>query len=41
LARCAALARFGVSDEAVEAGEVRTLHNAIEPNEEFDVSPAA
>jgi hypothetical protein len=41
LARCAALARFGASDEEVEAGEVRALHSVIGPNEEFDVSPAA
>ncbi|MCW5633545.1 MAG: hypothetical protein KIT17_09425 [Rubrivivax sp.] len=41
LARCAALARFGVSDEELEAGEVRAPGNLITPDEEFDVSPAA
>ena len=40
LARCAALHRFGVSDDEVAAGEVRSGEAAIYPEDEFEVSPA-
>ncbi len=40
LARCAALSRYGVSEDEVEAGEIRVRGTAIYPDEEFEVSPA-
>jgi hypothetical protein len=39
LARCAALSRFGASEEEVAAGEVRSPESAIFPEEDFGVSP--
>jgi hypothetical protein len=41
LARCAALSRFGVSEDEIAAGEVQSQGSAIYPNENFEVSPAA
>ncbi|WP_406625404.1 hypothetical protein [Acidovorax sp. SDU_ACID1] len=40
LARCAALSRYGVSEDEVEAGGVRPRGEAIYPDEAFEVSPA-
>lgn len=40
LARCAALSRYGVSDEDLEMGGIRSRGEAIYPDEEFDVVPA-
>ncbi|MCL6509841.1 MAG: hypothetical protein K6U78_04055 [Anaerolineae bacterium] len=39
-ARCAALSRYGVTDEEIEAGEVADQERAILPDDDFDVSPA-
>ena len=39
LARCAALHRFGVSDEELAAGEVDADGFVILPDDEFEVSP--
>lgn len=39
LARCAALSRFGVGEEEIAAGEVRSPAGVILPNEDFGVSP--
>lgn len=39
LARCAALSRYGLSDDEVEADGVRPRGAAIYPDEAFDVSP--
>lgn len=39
LARCAALSSYGVSEDEVEAGEVRERGMAIYPDEDFEVSP--
>lgn len=39
LARCAALSRYGLSEDEVEAGGVRSRGAAIYPDEDFDVSP--
>ncbi|WP_298434855.1 hypothetical protein [Ottowia sp.] len=41
LARCAALARYGVSEEEIAAGEVGAKDSAIYPDDEFGVVPAA
>jgi hypothetical protein len=40
LARCAALSRYGVTDEELASGDVRSSENAILPEDEFGVSPA-
>ena len=39
LARCAALSRFGVSDDGAEAGEGGPSDEAIHPDDEFELSP--
>lgn len=39
LARCAALSRFGVSEDEICAGEVRGRAMVIYPDEDFEVSP--
>ncbi|UEC01651.1 hypothetical protein [Burkholderia vietnamiensis] len=39
LARCAALSRYGVSEDEIEAGEFRERGTAIYPDEDFEVSP--
>lgn len=39
LARCAALSRFGASEDEVAAGEVRSPASVTLPNEDFGVSP--
>ena len=39
LARCAALSRFGVSDDEAEVGEGSPGDEAIHPDDEFEVSP--
>lgn len=39
LARCAALARFGVSEAEIASGEAGAPGSAIYPEENFDVSP--
>lgn len=41
LARCAALSRFGVEEEELEAAGIRLRREAIYPDEDFDVSPVA
>ncbi|AEF88849.1 hypothetical protein DelCs14_1826 [Delftia sp. Cs1-4] len=41
LARCAALSRYGVSDEELALGEVRPRGASIYPDEDFEVSPMA
>ena len=41
LARCAALSKYGVSDDEIAAGESRSPNQAIYPNNEFDVSLGA
>lgn len=41
LARCAALSRFGVAEDEVEAGGVRPRGAAIYPDDDFDVSSTA
>lgn len=41
LARCAALSKYGVSDDEIAAGESRSPNRAIYPNDEFDVSLGA
>ena len=38
LARCAALSRYGVSDEEIAAGERGSPDRAIYPDDEFSVS---
>jgi hypothetical protein len=38
LARCAALSRYGVSDEEIAAGEGHSPDRAIYPDDAFDVS---
>lgn len=40
LARCAALHRFGVSDEELAVGEADADGFVILPGDEFEVSPA-
>ena len=40
LARCAALSRFGVSEDEICAGEVRARAMVIYPDEDFEASPA-
>jgi len=40
LARCAALSRYGATDEEVASGEVRSVENAILPEDDFGVSIA-
>lgn len=40
LARCAALSRFGISEDELAAGDVRADWNVVLPDEDFDVSPA-
>lgn len=39
LARCAALSRFGVTEEEVESGEALSISGVIYPNEVFEVTP--
>lgn len=39
LARCAALSRYGVSDEELALGEVRPRGALIYPDEDFEVVP--
>jgi len=39
LARCAALSRFGVSDDELAAGEAQDGEDGILPDGDFDVSP--
>lgn len=41
LARCAALSRYGVSDDEIAAGEGPSPERAIYPDDEFDVSLGA
>ncbi|MBT9595970.1 MAG: hypothetical protein IV094_08305 [Vitreoscilla sp.] len=41
LARCAALSKYGVSDDEIAAGESRSPDRAIYPDDEFDVSLGA
>lgn len=41
LARCAALSRYGLSEDEVETGGVRPRGAAIYPDEDFEVSPAS
>lgn len=41
LARCAALSRYGVTEDEVALGEVRHRAAAIYPDEGFEVSPMA
>lgn len=40
LARCAALSRFGLSEDELEAGAICPRGMAIYPDEDFAVSPA-
>lgn len=40
LARCAALSRYGVSEDELDSGEVRSRGGSIYPDEEFEVLPA-
>ncbi|GAO20230.1 hypothetical protein ALISP_0050 [Alicycliphilus sp. B1] len=40
LARCAALSLYGVTEDEVDAGEVRVRGAPIYPDEDFEVSPA-
>ncbi len=40
MARCAALSRYGLSEDEVEAGGVGPRGAAIYPDEEFEVSVA-
>ena len=40
LARCAALSLYGVTEDEVDAGEVRERGAFIYPDEDFEVSPA-
>ena len=39
LARCAALSRYGLSEDEVETGGIQARGAAIYPDEGFDVSP--
>lgn len=39
LARCAALSRYGVTEDELAAGGVRLRGAAIYPDEDFEVSP--
>lgn len=39
-ARCAALSRYGVSDDELEAGEGGGAEVAILPDDDFEVRPA-
>ena len=39
MARCAALSRFGVGEDEIDAGEAAPRRVAIYPDEDFDVSP--
>ncbi|MFT3815578.1 MAG: hypothetical protein QM740_19780 [Acidovorax sp.] len=41
LARCAALSRYGVSEDELAMGEVRARGASIYPDEDFEVSPTA
>jgi len=41
LARCAALSRYGLSDDEAEATRRQPRGASIYPDEEFDVSPAS
>lgn len=41
LARCAALSRFGVGEDEIDAGEAPSRCVAIYPDDDFGVSPAA
>jgi hypothetical protein len=41
LARCAALSRFGVSEDEIAAEDVRLRSEAIHPGDDFEVSPSA
>ena len=41
MARCAALSRFGVGADEIDAGEARPRCVAIYPDDRFEVSPAA
>lgn len=40
LARCAALSRFGVSEDELASGEARDEAEAIFPDDDFEVLPA-
>lgn len=40
MARCAALSRFGVGEDEIEAGEAAPRHVAIYPDDDFEVSLA-
>lgn len=40
LARCAALSRFGVSEDELASGEARDGAEAIFPDDDFEVLPA-
>lgn len=39
LARCAALSRFGISDDELAAREAQVGEGGILPDDEFEVSP--
>lgn len=41
LARCNALAHYGVSEEEIAAGEAGSQDGSIHPDDEFDVVPAS
>ncbi|MDO9164893.1 MAG: hypothetical protein Q7U13_02180 [Rhodoferax sp.] len=41
MARCAALSRFGVGADEIDAGEAPPRCVAIYPDDNFEVSPAA
>lgn len=41
LARCAALSRYGVSEDELAVGEVRPRNASIYPDEDFEVFPVA
>lgn len=41
MARCAALSRFGVGADEIDAGEAPPRSVAIYPDDDFEVSPAA
>lgn len=41
MARCAALSRFGVDEDEIDAGEAPSRCVAIYPDDDFEVSPAA
>ena len=40
MARCAALSRFGVDEDEIDAGEFPPRCVAIYPDDDFEVSPA-